>query len=64
MNDKTLADHADHHAGKERTATTKPKCAATRTTAGRAHTCTKTAGHSGDHKAGTFTWRRSSGDQD
>lgn len=64
MNDKTLTDHADHHAGKERTATQKPKCTATRNSGGKVHACTKTAAHQGDHKAGPFTWRRSSGDQD
>lgn len=63
--EKTLVDHAAHHAGKERTASASaPKCGATRTASGKQHVCAKASSHKGDHKADAFTWRRSSGDHD
>lgn len=62
---RTLTEHAEHHAGKDKKLTPqKPRCTGARTIDGRTRTCGKPIHHAGDHKVGAFTWRRSSGDTD
>lgn len=76
--EKTLTDHAQHHAGKDVTLEqlnddvdlepdvdeidVEEVCGATAHLKGKVRTCSKEPEHEGQHKAGRVTWRRRSGD--
>lgn len=69
MTDKTLAEHAEHHAGKDvqleqhdDDTTADEACGATAHLNGKVRTCSKPADHDGKHKRGNITWRPRSGD--